>query len=143
MKTFVRSILFTSVLASGASTLLAAPAGNYWLEQWYRAKYGRSSPMEAARQANMDFCEETVNQAGQPANTWLEGYYKAKFGLRAEPATRAFREGTAREIAWPATNWLDQWHKTKFGRSSQATPTGRKTDEARFPGAAATTANTR
>ena len=82
MKTLMRSILFTGSLAIGANGLFAAQASNDWFEQWHRAKYGRSSPAEEARQnaerANTAFREEPT--ATRPANTWLQDWYKAKYG---------------------------------------------------------------
>jgi len=73
MKMFVRSILFTSVIAMGANGLIAGSASDRWIDQWYRAKFGRSSPMEEARQKaeqkNTAFREESTPEVGQPANT--------------------------------------------------------------------------
>ncbi len=48
MKTFVRSILFSGALVMGANALMAETS-NAWLDQWYRAKFGRPSPTEEAR----------------------------------------------------------------------------------------------
>ena len=125
MKTFVRSILFTGALAMGANGLFAAPASNDWFEQWHRAKYGRSSPAEEARQnaerANTAFREEPT--AARPTNTWFESWYKAKFGrpspseearLKAERASTAFREEP--KATRPANTWLQDWYKAKYGR---------------------------
>src|SRR5258708_6757782 len=118
MKTFVRSILFTGALVMGANGLVASEATNSWLEQWYRAKYGRSSPAEEARQraeqANTAFREESARKAAPPANAWFEQWYKAKFGRnspmeealqKAEGANTAFREETTREVTAPANTW--------------------------------------
>ena len=129
MKTFVKSILFAGVLAMGANGLTAAQASDSWLDQWYRAKYGRSSPateaQQRADQANTAFREESASHAVTPANAWLEQWYKAKFGrsspieearLKAERANTAFREEPVRQAAAPANNWLDQWYRAKFGR---------------------------
>src|ERR1017187_877489 len=49
MKPFVRSILFTGILAIVAISSMVAQTSNGWFEQWYRAKYGRPSPTEEAR----------------------------------------------------------------------------------------------
>ena len=124
MKTFVRSILFTGALVMGANGLMAAQGTNSWLEQWYRTKYGRSSPAEEARQraeqANTAFREESARKAAPPANAWFEQWYKAKFGRnspmeealqKAEGANTAFREETTREVTAPANTWFEQWYK--------------------------------
>ena len=131
MRIFIRSILFTGALVMGANSLMASPASKAWLEQWYRAKYGRSSPTEEARQraerANTAFREEAATEVAHPANPWLEQWYRAKFGRsspmeearqKAERANTAFREETTRQVAPPANEWLEQWYKAKFGRSS-------------------------
>jgi hypothetical protein len=46
MKTFARSILYIGALAIGTNGLMAAQG----TEQWYKAKFGRNSPREEARQ---------------------------------------------------------------------------------------------
>jgi hypothetical protein len=137
MKAFAKSILFTGVLVMGANGLMAGQASDSWLDQWYRAKLGRSSPTTEARQraeaANTAFREETApatRQAVTPANTWLDQWYRAKYGRsspgtearqRAEAANTAFREETApetRQVATPTNTWLDQWYRAKYGRPS-------------------------
>jgi hypothetical protein len=45
-----RVILATLVLAIGPNTVAAASANTGWADQWFRAKFGHSSPQEAARQ---------------------------------------------------------------------------------------------
>src|SRR5439155_10105347 len=110
MKTFVRSILFTGALVMGANGLMAAQTSNAWMDQWYRAKFGRSSPAEESRlkaeQASTAFREETRHEAAGPANAWFEQWYKAKFGRnspaeearqRAEKESTAFRNEPRRE----------------------------------------------
>ena len=133
MRVSVSSILFTGALALGANALMAAqaaPANNNWLDQFYKAKLGRSSPAEEARLkaegTNTAFREEITTEVAGPANPWLEQFYKAKLGrnspmeesrLRAEGANTAFREETIRE-ARPANNWFEDFYRAKFGRSS-------------------------
>src|SRR5258708_39195002 len=99
MKTFVRSILCVGALALGANGLFGAQVSNSWFEQWHRAKYGRSSPAEEARQkaenANTAFREEPT--AARPRNTWVEDWYKAKDGHpppRPDARLEAERAGT-------------------------------------------------
>jgi hypothetical protein len=137
MKAFAKSILFTGVLVMGANGLMAGQASDSWLDQWYRAKYGRSSPGTEARQraeaANTAFREETApetRQVATPGNTWLDQWYRAKYGRsspatearqRAETAYTAFREETApetRQVTTPTNTWLNQWYRAKYGRPS-------------------------
>lgn len=130
MKTSVKSILLTGALAMGANALMAAQAvtaGDNWLDQFYKAKLGRSSPMTEARVkaegANTAFREEITPAIAGPANPWLEQFYKAKLGrnspaeearLKAEGQNTAFREETTPETQ-PANNWFEQFYKAKLG----------------------------
>jgi predicted P-loop ATPase len=130
MKMRMKSILLTGALAMGANALMGAQAtqaSDSWLDQYYKAKLGRSSPAEEARlnaeRANTAFREETTVEVAGPANPWLEQFYKAKLGrnspmeesrLRAERANTAFRE-EIRE-ARPANNWFEQFYRAKYGR---------------------------
>ena len=132
MEISVKSILLTGALVMGANALMASQAvsaGDRWLDQFNKAKLGRSSPAEEARLRaegqNTAFREETREVAG-PANPWLEQFFKAKLGrnspmeesrLRAEGQNTAFREETTHE-AQPANNWFEQFYKAKFGRNA-------------------------
>src|ERR1041385_8543315 len=128
MKISVLTALLTGALAFGANTLMAgqAAASDAWLNQFYKAKLGRSSPAEEARlnaeRANTAFREEITFEVAGPANPWLEQLYKAKLGrnspmeesrLRVESANTAFREETA-IVARPANNWFEQYYKAKY-----------------------------
>lgn len=131
MKTPVKSILLMGAVAMGAHALMAAqplPADNQWLDQFYKAKLGRSSPMTEARVkaegATTAFREEITPAVAGPANPWLEQFYRAKLGrnssmedarVKAEGQNTAFREETTRE-AQPANNWFEQFYKAKYGR---------------------------
>jgi len=133
MKISVTRALLTGALAFGANTLMAAQAPSAtdtWLNQFYKAKLGRSSPAEEARlnaeRANTAFREEITFEVAGPANPWLEQLYRAKLGrnspmeesrLRADRANTAFREETTGE-ARPANNWFEQFYKAKYGRSA-------------------------
>lgn len=130
MKMSVRSILFTGALAMGANGLMAASSSNSWIDQWYRAKFGRSSPQEEVRQraerANEAFREEPASEVSRLTNTWLDQWYRAKYGRssppeearqKAERANTAFREGPTPAVR-PANDWREQWYKAKYGRSS-------------------------
>ena len=131
MKTFVKSVMFTGVLAMAASSMAAAQASNSWFEQWYRAKYGRPAPTEQARlmadEANTAYRAETPNQITKPGNTWFEGWYRAKYGrpsppeearIQAEQSNTAYREETAVEVPALRNSWYEGWYRAKFGRPS-------------------------
>ena len=141
MKPFVRSILFSSALVIGANTLMAAQASTTWADQWFRAKFGRPSPTEEARQraeqASTAFREEPTREVAAPAPTWIEQYYRAKFGrsspieearVKADQANIAFREETTPQAAPAATNWIEQYYRAKFGRSSPMEEARRKAE---------------
>jgi hypothetical protein len=115
-------------LTLGATGLIAAPAADTWLEQWYKAKYGRTSPMEEARlkaeAASTAFREDTSAEVPS-LYTLFELQYKAKYGRpspmeearwKEEKGDTAFRAETAPEA--PARSWFEQWHRVKFGRPS-------------------------
>src|SRR6266700_3843208 len=97
MRMFVRSLLLSGALLMGASGLMAQT--NSWREPWFKAKFGRYSPMEEARQrteaANTAYREEPTTEAGSPANTWYEQWFKAKFG-RYSPMEEARQKATAK-----------------------------------------------
>ncbi len=129
MKSFVRIILCGGALAIGTSGLLSAQGNNGWFEQWHKAKFGRVTPLEEARQtaelANVAFREVGAGEAEPPARSWFDEWYRAKFGRsspaegarrKAELANTAFREEVVRELAPPTAHWFDQWYRAKFGR---------------------------
>lgn len=131
MRTLAKRILWTGALAIGANVLMAAPqtGSDTWLDQYYKAKLGRSSPMTEAREraegATTAYREAVTPEAAGPENPWLEQFYKAKLGrnspmeekrLRAEEENTAFREEVKPE-ARPANDWFERWFKAKFGRS--------------------------
>ena len=131
MKPFVRSMMFTGVLAMAAGSMAVAQTNSNSFEQWYRAKYGRSTPTEEARvaanEANTAYRAETPGQVAGPANTWYEGWYRAKFGrpspteearIQAEQSNTAYREETPGQVTAPGNNWYEGWYRAKFGRPS-------------------------
>lgn len=65
------------------ATPKATPA-NTWFEDFFHAKYGRSSPREDARlraeHANTAYREEATPKAAVPTNTWRNDFWKAKYG---------------------------------------------------------------
>jgi hypothetical protein len=131
MKISVKGILLTGALAMGANALMAAQAvtaSDHWLDQFYKAKLGRSSPMTEARVkaegANTAFREEITPAVAGPANPWLEQFYRAKLGrnsameearVKAEGENTAFREESTPK-ARPTNNWFEEFYKAKFGR---------------------------
>ena len=96
MKTSVRSIMLTAALAIGANGLMAA-ASNTWFEQLYKAKYGRSSPLEEARQKaeRAVLPAQPAPKAMPPANDWFEQRYHAKYG-QASPRELARQKVAAK-----------------------------------------------
>ena len=119
-----------------------AQTSNTWLEQWHKAKFGRYSAAEEARQKPVQsvtaYREEAATRPNQESAqasegiSWREQWFKAKFGRysaaeearqRGQQLETAYRE-EARSQAAPApsayrTNeHLEQWYKAKFGRYS-------------------------
>jgi hypothetical protein len=99
MKQLTRSILFTGILAMASSSLMVAQTSGSWSEQWYRAKFGRPSPLEETRlqvqQVNTAHRQTTPTKAAVPANVWFEGWYRAKYG-RPSPTEEARLKEQAR-----------------------------------------------
>ncbi|MBY0507728.1 MAG: hypothetical protein K2X03_27700 [Bryobacteraceae bacterium] len=127
MKTFLKSILFTGALAMSTHGLMAAQTNDGWLDQWYKAKFGRfSPPTEARLRAERENSASREEASRPPARqNWIEQHYKAKFGrntpaeearLKAERDNSAFREEPVQTE--PAKSWIDQWYKAKYGRYS-------------------------
>ena len=147
-----RLIAMSFVGAIFAAAGLAQP-NSAWREQWFKAKYGRYTPMEEARQnaerVNAAFRAETTPQTAPrvetatQANSWREQWFKTKFGRytpmeearqRAEQASAAFRAETTPRAAprtqtvTPSNSWREQWFKTKFGRYSPMEEARRKAE---------------
>ena len=132
---FWRISLTTVALTIAANGLMAASPTSGWADQWFKAKHGRSSPSEEARQkaelANTAFREETPVNTAAPAPDWTEQYFKVKYGRsspsaetrqKAELANTAFREETTADSAPPALNWTEQYFRAKWGRDISAGP---------------------
>lgn len=118
----IRIALVTAGMSILASNIMAAPISS-WSEQWYKAKYGHSSPQEADRlKAELDSTAFRDEPGGQtPALTWTEQFYRSKFGRGtpqenarqiAERESTAFRE----EASAPPRDWSEQLFKAKWGR---------------------------
>ena len=132
MKSLLMILAASAVFTTGG----LAQRSDSWTEQYFRAKYGRSSPMEEARQkaekATTAWREETAATASKVAprvnNSWTEQYFRAKFGRnspmeearqKAEKATTAWREEATTEVAPRVNNsWTEQYFRAKYGRSS-------------------------
>ena len=129
------------------AALMVATAGfaqstNTWLDQWYKAKFGRYSPATEARlnaeQGNTAFRQAATSNdvpklGVQRQASWVEQWHKAKYGRysaayeaaqKAERTETAFREQfpaqSERKAAAtaPASSWREQWYKAKYGRYS-------------------------
>jgi hypothetical protein len=126
-----RIVLAALVLAIGPNAVTAASASTGWAEQWFRAKFGHSSPQEAARQKaeleNTAFREDapTATEAARSPLTWTEQYFRAKFGhsspqeaarQKAELENTAFREETTAGAIPSPSNWTEQYFRAKWGR---------------------------
>lgn len=131
MKPFVKSIMFTGILAMAASSVAVAQTSSNSFEQWHRAKYGRPSPTEQARvaanEANTAYRAETPGQVAELTNTWYEGWYRATFGrpspseearIQAEQSNTAYREEAPVQVGAPANTWFEGWYRAKYGRQS-------------------------
>lgn len=122
MKKSKRSLLLAGILAIAGNGLLAAQS-NGWYEQWYRAKFGRSSPREEAREKHEGRLVIS-NGDTKPASNWYEDRNKAKLGRNSlaeetrQSAERARAASTPRTAtgAKPANNWYADWYKAKYGR---------------------------
>ena len=82
MKVFVKCVLATGVLALGATSLAAADNDSF--EQRYKAKYGRSSPSEEARQRAEEGSSASRQEASTAPNasqnTWVNDHHRGKYG---------------------------------------------------------------
>lgn len=132
-----RLISISLIGAMFAAASLAQPSDT-WLEQWFKAKYGRNSPMEEAHQraerANAVIPETAMRTEATPlTSSWREQWFKAKFGRYspAEEARQAAEQANAAfcgdsipkppaqaESTMPVNSWREQWFKAKFGRYS-------------------------
>ena len=124
--------LIIGIVAVGASAPMYAQTYSPWLEQWYRAKFGRPLPAEtaqlnSARRAESVALAATTGTASAPANTWFENWYRDKFGrpsplaeASAQTQPKSVRRFTAsnEKRQSPGNTWFEQWYRDKFGRPS-------------------------
>lgn len=137
------SIFLAGALFAGAG--LAQPR-DPWREQLFKAKYGRYSPMEEARQRADQAKVAALSEDAAPPNpvrsesaalatSWQEQWFKAKFG-RYSPMEEARQSADRRNTGAifrghtrlqptaranspaPLNSWREQWFKAKFGRYS-------------------------
>ena len=124
--------LIIGILAIGASAPMFAQTYSPWLEQWYRAKFGRPLPAETVRLNSTPIAEPvasaaTTGTAPAPANTWFENWYRDKFGRPSpfaqasaqtppNPAGRFAASNEKRQS--PVNTWFEQWYRDKYGRLS-------------------------
>jgi len=84
VKLSVKGILLTGVLAVSANVAMASQQTNPWLEQWYKAKFGRNTPAEEARQkavrSQSPPQQNPALKVARPTSEQYELWYKAKFG---------------------------------------------------------------
>ena len=129
-----------------------AQSSNTWLEQWHKAKFGRYSAAEEARQKSVQsvtaYREEAATtphqQSAQVSEgiSWREQWFKTKFGRytaaeearqKGEQVESAYREEPRTEAAPAASTYrtnehLEQWYKAKFGRPSPMEEARRKAE---------------
>jgi len=103
-----------------------------WLEQWYRAKFGRPLPAETVQLNSMRRAEPVAPAADGSfatalANTWFENWYRDKFGrpsplaeASAQTPPKSARRFTAsnEKRQTPGNTWFEQWYRDKYGRPS-------------------------
>ena len=128
MKPFAKAALsVAALLGLGA---IVAPAQEGWIDQWYRAKFGRTSPKAEAREKaerdNTAYREEAKAPLPPANHDWQEQFSRAKFG-RPTPMTearqKAERDSTAyraepepaKAPAAKAPSWSEQLFRAKWG----------------------------
>lgn len=110
-----------------------------WMEHYSKAKHGRSSPKEEARQkselANTAWREEPSAEAAKRSETLAEQVFRAKYG-RSSPSEEARQKSEQANTAWreelssaeaAAPNDTEQVFRAKYGRSSPREETRQKT----------------
>ena len=124
--------LIIGIVAIGASAPMFAQTYSPWLEQWYRAKFGRQLPAETVQpnstpNAELAASAATTDTASAQANTWFENWYRDKFG-RPSPLAEASAQTPWKSASCfaaskekrqsPVNTWFEQWYRDKFGRPS-------------------------
>jgi len=132
MKSPLFKVLIIGIVAAGTSLPAFSQTGNPWLEQWYRAKFGRALPAEAARQSSAQRALPPTSAAATstafaPANTWFENWYRDKYGRPSPLANpnapdqhqaKKSSKVSDRESQATVNTWFEQWYRDKYGRPS-------------------------
>lgn len=130
MKSSIKAIVFAVLVTIGANGLLAAQTSSTWAEQFYRAKHGRPSPTEEARNATTApsttlTASATVYRPLANENAWLEQWFLDKYGrhtpkveARLREVALANRATELGEASAPVDTRFDNWYRAKYGRTS-------------------------
>ena len=132
MKSPLFKVLIIGIVAVGASLPAFSQTANPWLEQWYRAKFGRALPKETAQQSSAQRTVSPTSAAAAstivaPANTWFENWYRDKYGRPSPlanvnaPALRQAKMSSKvndRKSQTTVNTWFEQWYRDKYGRPS-------------------------
>ena len=115
-----------------AGVVLARP-DNTWSEQWFKAKFGHSSPTEQARitaeAENSAYRAAPAEQAAPAVTPWAEAWHQAKYGRfspaeqnrrSAESANTAYRQDPTAVSDDDRTDWTRDFVKAKYGRDLQS-----------------------
>lgn len=130
------------IVAVGGTGL--AQSNSTWTDQWFRAKYGRSSPASEARVRSENtgtaYREVATPESARHTSNWFEQWYRAKHGrnspaeearLNAERTNTAYREDTSStaQAAAPKTDqWFRNFYKAKYGRELPSHQTASQAD---------------
>ena len=132
MKSPLFKVLIIGIVAVGATLPAFSQTGNPWLEQWYRAKFGRALPAEAAQQSSAQrevppTSAAAASTTAAPANTWFENWYRDKYGrpsplanVNAPALHQAKKSSKVNDSKAQTTvnTWFEQWYRDKYGRPS-------------------------
>jgi hypothetical protein len=142
MKSPLFKVLIIGIVAVGASLPAFSQTGNPWLEQWYRAKFGRALPAEAAQLSSTQRADPPTSAAATtttvaPANTWFENWYRDKYGrpsplvdpiAPAQHQAKKSSKVTDRQSQTTVNTWFEQWYRDKYGRPSPQEETRLQSD---------------
>lgn len=132
MKSPLFKVLIIGIVAVGASLPAFSQTANPWLEQWYRAKFGRALPTETAQQSSAQRAVSPTSAAAAsttvaPANTRFENWYRDKYGRPSPlanvnaPALHQAEKSSKvndRKSQTTVNTWFEQWYRDKYGRPS-------------------------
>lgn len=132
MKSPLFKVLIIGIVAVGASLPAFSQTANPWLEQWYRAKFGRALLTETAQQSSAQRAVSPTSAAAAsttvaPANTRFENWYRDKYGRPSPlanvnaPALHQAEKSSKvndRKSQTTVNTWFEQWYRDKYGRPS-------------------------